>query len=221
VYSKITPAGTLPPTAAKEAESELGKAIRDYSGSAIGSERVLGQALRQAQSNLRDAIAASNPVTGPAIQQVNKGLANLTQLENAGSMLGAKNGVISPAQYLNAVKRGDNSVRDRAFARGTAMNQDLGRAADNVLPSKYPDSGTAGRYIFGTLAGGGLGALNPAIPAAGAIGTLAYTPWGQKALAALLARRPESAQATGDITKMLAPYLGFFGPAGLLGQQNP
>jgi hypothetical protein len=219
VGSKVT-SGVLTPQAAKAAESELGQAIGNYKSSSSASERVLGQALQQAQANLRAMIARSNPETGPLIQNINQGWANLTQLEKAGSMLGAKEGVISPANYMNAIKSSDQSVRDRAFARGQARNQDLGQAASSVLPNSYPDSGSIGRILAaGALGGGGvaLAASHPLAIGAGALGMLPYTPLGQKAMAALLAKRPVPIETLGDITKSLAPYLGALGPPGLLG----
>ena len=152
------------------------------------------------------------------MQAINQGWANLTQLENAGAMKGAKNGVISPSQYLGAVKKSDNSVRDRAFARGEVRNQDLATAADNVLPNTYPDGGSIGRALMGGLLGGAAHLVSPLIPMAGGVGALAYTPWGQKAMAAMLAQRPQAAQVSGDLLKQAAPYLGYAAPAGLLGQ---
>jgi hypothetical protein len=69
--------------------------------------------------------------------------------------------------------------------------------------------------MLGGALGGGLGYLNPAIPAAAGLGALAYTPIGQRATAAMLTKRPESAKELGELLKRLSPYLG--GPgAGLL-----
>jgi hypothetical protein len=219
VGSKVT-SGVLTPQAAKAAESELGQAITNYKSSSSASERVLGQALQQAQANLRAMIARSNPETSPLIQSINQGWANLTQLEKAGSMLGAKEGVISPANYMNAIKSSDKSVRDRAFARGEARNQDLGQAAASVLPNSYPDSGSIGRLLAAYTLGGGaavMGASHPYALGAGALATLPYTPLGQKAMAALLAKRPVPIEMLGNTAKSVAPYLGALGLPGLLG----
>lgn len=221
VVAKMTPAGTLTPTAAKEAESALGQVAASYRGSAVASERQLGQALQQAQANLRSMIARSNPDTAPQIQAINQGWANLTQLENAGALKGAKEGVISPSQYLGAVKKSDPSVRDRAFARGQVRNQDLAQAADAVLSSKYPDSGTAGRGLLaaglGAAVGGGLGAVNPMAAAGAGAAMLPYTPWGQSLTATLLARRPQAVDQAGSLLKQLAPFVAGPGVRGLLG----
>lgn len=221
VVAKMTPSGTLTPTMAKEAESALGQAAASYRGSAVASERQLGQALSQAQANLRAMIARSNPTTAPQIQAINQGWANLVQLENAGALKGAKEGFISPSQYLGAVKKSDLSVRDRAFARGQVRNQDLAQAADSVLSSKYPDSGTAGRGLLaaglGAAVGGGLEAIHPLLAAGAGSAMLPYTPWGQSLTATLLARRPQSIDQIGSFLKKLSPLIAGPGVQGLLG----
>ncbi|MCU0501536.1 MAG: hypothetical protein MUC51_07175 [Anaerolineae bacterium] len=216
VRARVTQGQTLTPTVAKEVESELGRLAVGYRGSATESERQLGRALQQAQQEVRALVARHNPVTAPELRKIDQGWSVLTQLENAGSMLGAKEGIFTPAQFLNAVKKSDKSIRDRAFARGTARNQEIAQAADSVLSQRYPDSGTAGRAMLGGALGGGLGYLNPAIPAAAGLGALAYTPIGQRATAAMMTQRPQSAKELGELLKRLSPYLGGPGAAGLL-----
>jgi hypothetical protein len=217
VRSKVTPRQMLIPSVVKEIDSVLGAEAAGYRGSSVQAERKLGEALRQAQAELRSLMAKYNPVTGPELRAVDKGWANLVQLENAGAMLGAKEGIFTPAQFLNAVKKSDKSPRDRQFARGNARNQGIAQAADAVLSQKYPDSGTAGRAMLGAVGAGGLGLISPYIPAAGAVGALAYTPIGQRASAALLTQRPAAVRTAGDWLKDLAPYLSGPGAAGLLG----
>src|SRR5262249_48271023 len=46
---------------------------------------------------------------------------------------------------LSAIKRGDKSVGKGMFARGDALMQDFATAAQNVLPSRIPTSGTSER----------------------------------------------------------------------------
>jgi hypothetical protein len=207
VRARATPAQTLTPAVAKEIESELGRLAAGYRGSSVQSERLMGQALAQARNEVRALVERHNPVTAPQLRAIDSGWANLTQIENAGAMLGAKEGVISPAQFLNAVKKSDKSLRDRAFAGGTARNQELAQAADAVLSSRYPDSGTAGRAMIGAVGAGGLGYINPAIPIGAAAATLPYSPIGQRLTAAALTQRPQASQDAGEILKRLAPWL--------------
>ena len=72
--------------------------------------------------------------------------------------------------------------------------QDLSDAGKSVLSQSVPDSGTPGRLMAAALASGGLGYVSPAALAAAGAATLPYTGIGQKAVAGLLARRPELAK---------------------------
>ena len=85
-------------------------------------------------TDLRDKCLLGQRLSKPEMQRwtrilFDKGWATLTQLENAGAMLGAKEGVFTPSQFLNAVKKSDKSLRDRAFARGQARNEKFAQAA--------------------------------------------------------------------------------------------
>lgn len=214
VYDNVTPAGTLTPTVAKQADSEFGRLTRQYAGSGDPDQRIYSQALAQARSDLKQAFADANPDTAPLIRAADQGWATLVQIENAGSMLGSREGVIGPAQLRNAVKRSDTSLRDRKFAQGNALNQDLADAAAKVLPSKAPDSGTAGRVLQASLGGIG-GAMFPTAGAgalaAGGMAALPYTPFGQKLALALLAKRPDLLRNAGTSLASLAAPLGAVG----------
>ncbi len=208
VGDNVTPGGTITGSVFKDAESELGRLTRMYSGKQSGAEQLLSDAYRQAQAELRQAVARSNPDVAPQIQAINAGWANLVQLERAAARVGAKDGIITPAQYLSAIKASDASVRDRAFARGTALNQDFAQAADKVLSKTIPDSGTALRGMVGAgLGGAAAHFVNPLAPAAGGIASLAYTPLGQRAIAGLLTKRPKALQDLGGYSGLLSAPL--------------
>jgi hypothetical protein len=87
------------------------------------------------------------------------------------------------------------------MARGEAPMQDLAEAAVDVLPTDYPDSGTAGRQQ-----------MSMADPRywIGALQGTVYTPQVQQGLTnALLAPRPQSAQTIADLLRALpAPQAG-------------
>jgi hypothetical protein len=205
----ITPTatGTITPSVAKSADSLLGQAAAGYKGSSTESERQLGKALMQAQSELRQLFAQSNPKTAPLIRAADQGWRTLVQIENAGAMLGAKEGVFSPAHALNAVKKSDRSVRDRAFARGEAHNQEFVERANAVLPNQVPNSGTVDR--LGLLA---LAARPDMALLAGTAG-LGYAPGTSAVVRGALAKRPEWAYPLGDQIRQASPYLGLLGGA--------
>ncbi|TFH46252.1 MAG: hypothetical protein E4H01_10280, partial [Lysobacterales bacterium] len=213
VLDKMTPAGTITASVFKYAESELGRLARSYKPKG-GAESELGRAFDQAKLELRTMVARTNPTTAPHIQAINNGWTTLVQVERAGAMIGAKDGVISPAQFLNAVqKSAKDTVRGRGFARGTVLNQDFAQAADKVLSRRIPDSGTPFRGMVGAGAAGLGGFVNPLIPAAAGTAALSYTPFVQRMLAGALTKRPDAVRRLGD----LAPYLAAPATSGLLG----
>lgn len=194
IASKLAPqTGMMDGMAFKEAESELGQLAKQFKNSGVVSERDLGNAFAQAQAELRNALNATNPQAKAELGNINKAWANFTRLQTAGSKANTAE-MFTPAQLAQAVRQMDTSTRKGAVARGNALMQDLSDAGVNVLPSKVPDSGTAGRLLLG---GGALGGTHYVAPelaiGAGAL-TLPYLHGGRQAMTTLLAKRPESAK---------------------------
>jgi hypothetical protein len=191
----------------KAAESELGRAARGYRGSPDFDVRQLGDALTAVQQSVRNTLVRSNPAHADELSRINAGFANLARVEDAAGRLGSKEGVFTAAQLSAAVRSADKSVRKNQFARGHALMQDLSDAGENVLGSKYPDSGSIGRLLLGGSAVGA-GAVNPLIPGALGVASLPYLPVGRQIAAGLLARRPAGAEAVAEALRHV--------PAGLL-----
>jgi hypothetical protein len=207
IIDKLPPAGTITPTIAKAADSEIGRLAAQYKGSVVGSEREYGLALAQAQAELRDLIARYNPNTAPVIKRANAGWAQLVQIETAAARVGAKDGIITPAQYMSAVKTTDRSLRDRDYAHGEALNQEFANDANKVLPSTYPDSGTTGRAITAFVLGGGLSHLTPPVLGGLGAGVAAYAPGVNQIVSkAIAGNRPQAAVTFSDLLKRAAPY---------------
>lgn len=224
IYDRITEGGTLTPSIAKQIESRLGQKIQDYKG-ARGAEASLVGAYHQAQQEVRDLVAANNPDIAPVIQAINKGWTTLAQTERAAAASGAKERIFTPAQFSAAIKAGDKSPRDRAFARGTMPNQPFAQAAEEVLSSRYPDSGSIGRALMSGATLGGLGGagwlLHPGIPLGVGAAMLPYTASGQRLMGLLMTQRPELARRLGARLSESAPYLGAAAVPGLLGAFSP
>lgn len=203
-------AGMMSGQTMKDIDSELGRLSRAYRSSSVGSERLTGDALAEAQNILRDTVARSNPAQAAELKNINRGYANLVRVENAASK--AKNGIFTPAQLQTATRVMDSSVRKRASARGASLMQDLATAGRDVLPTSVPDSGTWTRAMFNTGAAG-LGAMaEPNALVASLAGAAAYTKTGQNALRAALASRPAGANALAGAVRrnalILAPGAG-------------
>jgi hypothetical protein len=202
----------------KTIDSELGRLARAYRSSAVGNERLVGQAISEAQNILRDTVERSNPAQAKVLKAINRGYANLVRVENAASK--AKDGVFTPAQLQTATRVTDSSLRKKASARGTALMQDLATAGRQVLPSTVPDSGTAGRLITNALFGGGAAYLEPNALVGALGGAAAYTRPGVNALAAALTKRPQNAQAVANALSKLKGPASISGAALTAGPSN-
>lgn len=197
VVGKLSPAGGMTGQTFKQVEGDLGTLAKNYSGSAMASEKQLGGALLELQATMRSALERSNPQQSKQLKAINEGYANYARLRQAASMVGAEDGVFTANQLTNAVKAMDKSAGKGNFARGKSLMQDLADAGKNVLGNKVPNSGTADR-LLPSAALIGSGAINPAIPLSVLGGSLAYTPQLQRALVNAVASRPQSAQAVAE-----------------------
>lgn len=149
VDSRFTPAGRMSGETMKDVESNLGQQAGSYLKSPLPDDRNLGNALKQAQDNLRQMVQRSNPSNAADLQKINGAFATYARLRKAASMTGtaAQEGLFTPAQLNNAVRAGDQTAGKSAYASGNALLQDLTDPAMRVMPSKVPDSGTAGRVM--------------------------------------------------------------------------
>lgn len=205
--ARLGPQGTMDGQTLKGLQSELTQQASGYLSDPSFDNRQLGTAIAQLNSNIRDALARNNPEFADQLNAINQGYAVYTRIRNAGSSLGAAEGVFTPAQLLNAVKAGDSSVGKGAFARGDALLQDLAESGKSVLGTKVADSGTVGRGLtaaaFGALLGHGT--LSPPMLAGGAMASLPYTPIGQKLAAALMTQRPDFAAPVASAVTRATP----------------
>jgi hypothetical protein len=199
IGSKLAPkTGMMDGIAFKQAESELGTLAKNYRSSPLASEKELGDAFLQAQAELRNALKSTDPKVQAELGNINKGWANFTRLQTAGAKANTAE-MFTPSQLAQAVRQGDTSVRKGAVARGNALMQDLSDAGVNILPSKTPDSGTAGRLAaMGLIGGGAYGAqqgyITPEMLAIGGAAALPYLPGARKVMTSALTRRPDKAK---------------------------
>jgi hypothetical protein len=193
----------------KNVESYLSQKAKAFNGSPDPNQREVGEVLTQTLAALRQQLIKSNPDNAARLTAINQGYATYALIRKAASAPGAEGGVYSPNQLSSAVRAADGSVGRGAYARGDARLQKLAEAAQIVLPSKYPDSGTAGRLMQAGAVGGIVaGGLATAIPAALAYGAsrAAYSEPGQR-LAKSLIMGGNTRQAAGKKIQALSPYL--------------
>jgi hypothetical protein len=204
----------------KMIETDLSQLASDYAG-AIGSQATIGRAYKQALADLRVALGRNNPDYAQELANINTAFAHYARLRKAGSMANTQE-TFTPSQLANAVKQADQSAGKGATATGKALMQDLSDAGVQVLPSKTPDSGTAGRMILNSLAGGVAGGAALSNPTAAALAStlmIPYLPGGRQLTTAMLAKRPEIAQKLADAIRKSSPYLAAPAAQNLTGEQ--
>jgi len=206
VQSQFSGNGTILPDTYKTLDSKLTSDAARYSGSTDAYQQQLGDAVKELQRVLFTNAKRSNPQAAQMLDSADQAYANLVRIEGAAGAAKSSNGIFTPGQLLTAVKQADQSVRDRATARGTALMQDLATAGQNVLGNKVPDSGTAGRLGWGVL---GAAAMKAPVPTVGGLlaGSAAYLPPIQSVLRAAVSSRPQSAQSVSQILNQASPYL--------------
>jgi hypothetical protein len=213
--------GAMTSDGLKAAESNLGQIARNYARSPDYDQRVLGDAITQAQANLRSMLERQAPQFSQELKAINRGWATFLRPQRASAMLGAEEGSFTSAQLQNAVKALDSTRNKGAFARGKALLQDLSEPAKAVMNQKVPNSGTADRTFLGLLGAGGLGYVSPMALLGGGASSLLYTPAGQRAAAALLTQRPAAAAPLAGLLMRSAPAIsagGAVAAPGLLNQ---
>ena len=170
------------------------------------------------------------PEVMPAFNKAKQAYRRVSILADAVDKGKNTEGVFTPGQLGMAdranAKKFDGKI---SAASGDSPFFDLQRAAQNVLPSKVPDSGTAGRLaVMGgasslTGAGAGLGYLTGDTKTGAETGlgltallAAAYTRAGNKRLAQLLLSRSPAARAIAEKIAGRAPIAGAAGTALML-----
>lgn len=215
VQQSIDQNGVITSEAYKLLESSLGTDARKLASSQNVYEGKIAPAVQQLRAELQDMLKRQAGQQADELKAVNSGWANFKRVQRAASSLGAEDGNFTPAQFQNAVRALDKSKDKGAFARGSALGQDIGDAGRTVLGNRVPNSGTPERMWL-NLGALGSGAISPAIPVGLLGGGALYTPLAQRALVGSVASRPAAAQPTADLLRALSPLtLGASGQLGL------
>lgn len=187
----------------KRMDSELGTIAGKYSGSAVASEKELGDAVMQLRDLLKQQAIRSNPKAAAALSAADTAYANLVRVEGAANKSAASE-LFTPAQLGGAVRAADRTARHRANAAGKALMQDLSSAGQSVLGNTVADSGTAGRLMpFVTGAGAYANPLATGIGLLG--GSMLYSRPMQSLLSGAITARPQAAQAVRNTLLQAAP----------------
>jgi len=194
-------------------EQDIKKLASAFKGGR-GTDAFVYDAYNNALGQVRQGLSRSNPEYAQELGAINEAFANFARIRKAGSMANTQE-MITPSQLAAAVKASDESAGKGATATGKALMQDLSDAGVQILPSKIPDSGTAGRsaLVSALLGAGGAGSYQafPGVTAVGAglAGAAAspYLPGVRNVVTAAVGKRPESAKKLADAIREIAPYL--------------
>ena len=206
LQGEITPNGSVTAESFKKFDGALNDKIGRFGASRDAYQQDVADAFKELQRVLMDNAKRANPEAAEILKNADRGWANLVPVEKAAGAAVNHKGIFTPSQLNLAIRGTDQSVRDRATARGTAIMQDLGNASQAVLGNKINDSGTTGRLLLGT---GALASymLHPAIPLALGAGAAAYSSPLQSALRAAVSSRPQAAQSIAEILNQASPAL--------------
>jgi hypothetical protein len=154
IESRLKPGQRVDGVTIKEIDSELTNLAENYTKSSIADERRIGQAIQEAQRQMHLMMEGQNPDYATALRNADSAYFKLKRIEQA-TTSSVANELMTPAQLLQSLRGRDRT----GFAQGTMPMQEWGRAAQEVLGNKYPDSGTAGRLGLGDLFAAGVGGL--------------------------------------------------------------
>ncbi len=187
---KLGENGVMDGESFKVLESELTRLAKQYKKDPSADANQLGDAIDEVLTSMRGNLERNNPMFADQLKAVNLGWAKFKRVQRASTSQNRDEpGVFSPPQLQQAVKALDKSKDHGAFARGSALMQDLSEAGTKVLGDKVPNSGTPER-LLGAMAVGGY--FDPTtLIGTGAL-SLPYTKAGQDAIAKLFARTPSA-----------------------------
>lgn len=153
----------------KRVESELSTQARRFLRADDPDQRAVGEAVDEVVSLMRDAHAVQNPAKAAELQAANRAYRLYTVAERGAGGRPTSNGVMTPSDFLGALKSMDSSVRKNRFSRGALEMQDLARAGNEVMTPHLGSSGTAERSFVidaAELMAGASGAHYFGIPSA-------------------------------------------------------
>ena len=199
VLNKFQGQGAVTGQTLKQVQSDLRETISRLAASTDSDQRLIGEALKEAQDQVRQLVTRNNPQFAKELKAIDTGYANFKRVEAAAALSGAEAGIFSPAQLQSAVRTMDKSKDHSEFSKGQALMQDLSEPAKTILGNKLPDSGTPYRSLAALIASGSAGAAGyPAIAAGMLAGPALYSAPGQRLAAAALTARPAGAAAVAN-----------------------
>jgi len=230
IMGRATPQGNMSGETFKNVGTSLNDEVMQLRRDGGYEKGKIADALEEVKSLMDDGLERSNPALAPRLQKIREGWANYAIVRDAGSgVQAAKNeGMFTPAQLAQGVqagaKRQGKAIGKGKLSEGRALMQDLTNAGQQVLPSQYPDSGTAGRLLQSAVLGTAAAGQMPFT--LGTLGGLAgasipYLPGARKAADVMLNARPNyEAEAVAELIKRYPGLLSPVAPSLVNGFNN-
>lgn len=213
----------------KQLESDLAGEAGKYLRSSTIADNKIGSALKNISVAIRESLQEQNPKYVPALRAADSAWGDFKTLARAANASEAESGVFTPKHLKAAIKAVDKSKDKLDSSKGRARLQDIAEAGVSQMTTPSSGMGTIGALgAFGAATGTVAATLGvgTAVPLAIAtkLGTsAAYSPSFQKALYALIAKRPELSQKLGQHIldkKALATYLSAVGAQSAAGAEQ-
>jgi hypothetical protein len=191
----------------RQLEEQLGALATD----GYAKNATLGGAYEKMLKALRQELANQNPNVADYLKKTHEVFKNSKVISTASGRRPNIEGIFNPEQFSSAVKA---SAGAKQTSQGMGRFMDEAKAATNVLGNSVPNSGTAGRAMWGAGLLGGATAMPMIGPLAAKslVAGAAYSPLGMRVLTNMATKRPE-------IMKKLQPVVSA-GLTGLGGSQG-
>jgi len=199
----------------KDAESYINYFVDKAHRGTDPDKQVLGDSLEKLLMATRDSMAKQNPAFASRLKAINEGWKGYSIVRKAAfDAEKAGREAFSPEEFSRAVagaaqRTGVKGVA--AFGENRAFMQDISRPMMQVLGRKYPDSGTAGRFMAGAALGAAAGGaysqgwVSGEQLAAGAALAVPYaSPLTRSIAARALLSRPPAAAVAGRAVQAIA-----------------
>jgi hypothetical protein len=143
-----------------------------------------GLALKEANAAIDRMVREVNPEYAPQLKAVDAGYAKFKIAQRAARGSTNADGLVTPTQFMRAVRDKDPSLDKRAFAEGKALQQDLASAAAARVPDVLPEKVNLSRLATQALAHKyGLGMLG--VPGGAGMAALLAVPYSKTGSAML------------------------------------
>ena len=204
MLSKVSKADKILPETWKEFDAKLGNIARKT------GNQDYKNVIRELQKEWRGMAARSNPDQAELFKNADKAFREMTILEKATESAAKQDGLFTPNQLYRAARGAVGSKSSLRKKTSPFMEEAL--AAERVLGSKTPNSGTAERLMTGGIFGGAGVAVDPTFLAAPALGGLMYSKPIAPLVSGAITNRPKLAQPIAESIQSVTPFMGLLGP---------